>query len=752
MRTQARVKNTLFSAMLIALFILITTTVLAQLMTAAPPKNPILALPRDANDLTQAPHVAMPGIANSERVSASGSQRRTSNSPTATPDGSVSFLPAVSYPSGGNQAFSAAVADLNGDGKPDLLVANYCASSSTCDTANATVGVLRGNGDGTFGPAVTYRSGGYNAVSLAVADVNGDGAPDLLVANQWGGIGVLLGNGNLTFQPAVSYSSGQGVYYGVCSSVTVADVNGDGKPDLVVTTWNASSVGVLLGNGDGTFQPVVNYPASGPQAAVVADVNGDGRPDIVVADGSGAGVLLGNGDGTFQPEVMYSSGGVSPTSIVAADLNGDGKQDLVVMNFDSGNVGVLLGNGDGTFQPAVNYSGPDGAGTPSVVVGDVNGDGKLDILWVTFCMDKNCNGGVGVFLGNGDGTFQPASVFLSGGYYAWSLAAADLNGDGKLDLVTANLERPGQIWKGNVGVLINHTVFSAPTTTNLVSSPNPSLVGQAITLTATVTSSKGAPPNGEIITFYNGSAVLGTATLNAGTATLITSALPAGTSTIKVSYPGDSSFAASMSAGLQQVVNPAIKSATSTTLTPSLNPSIYGQKVVFTATVTTTGPVPPTGTVVFTGTNNFGAFTIGMATVNSSGVATLTRSNLNAGPYPLTAVYKGDTNNLASTSSVLNQSVLQTTTKATITSSLNPSIVGQAVTFTAKITSPTVMPTGPVTFTLGQTTLGTAQLGGGKATFTTSSLPAGSNVVKVTYLGNSNIAKSSAVVTQVVQP
>lgn len=194
------------------------------------------------------------------------------------------------------------------------------------------------------------------------------------------------------------------------------------------------------------------------------------------------------------------------------------------------------------------------------------------------------------------------------------------------------------------------------------------------------------------------------------------------------------------------------KSSTATTLATSLNPSIYGQKVTFTARVTTSGPVPPTGTVVFMWKYFTTKYTSGTATLSSAGVATLTKSNLNAGVYPMTALYKGDTNNSSSTSTVLNQTVLQTTTKATITSSLNPSSVGQAVTFTAKITSPTVMPTGPVTFTLGQTTLGTSQLSGGKATFTTSSLPPGSNVVKVTYLGNSNIAKGSAVVTQVVQP
>jgi hypothetical protein len=187
--------------------------------------------------------------------------------------------------------------------------------------------------------------------------------------------------------------------------------------------------------------------------------------------------------------------------------------------------------------------------------------------------------------------------------------------------------------------------------------------------------------------------------------------------------------------------------ATTTTLTSSLNPSIYGQTVTFAATVTGSGPIAPTGNVRFTSGGNF----VGVATLNANGVGVFTTAKLNADPIPLTAVYLGDPSNAQSTSAVWNQVVKQTTSAATITSSLSPSKQGQAVTFTATITSPTVTPTGPVTFT-GKTVLGTAQLSGGKAKFTTASLPAGSTVVTVTYYGDSNIAKSSASVTQVVKP
>jgi hypothetical protein len=188
--------------------------------------------------------------------------------------------------------------------------------------------------------------------------------------------------------------------------------------------------------------------------------------------------------------------------------------------------------------------------------------------------------------------------------------------------------------------------------------------------------------------------------------------------------------------------------STPTTLTSSLNPSTYGQAVTFTATVTGTGSVAPTGTVVFSWSGNV----IGTATLNGSGVATLTKSDLNADSFPLVATYKGDANNLGSTSAVVNQVVEQTTSTATLTSSPNPSAIGESVTFTATITSPTVKARGPVTFTAGTTVLGTAELGwNNEAKISVSSLPAGSTTVTATYAGDSDIKGSSVSVTQVVQ-
>jgi hypothetical protein len=664
----------LFIAVLIAL---IASAAPAQQADSAQRSAKPSAVPRPATTLAQGLAFApRPGVGNAQRVSAARSQGEKAAS--AAPDsGGVSFLPAVTYGSGGYVAQSIRIADLNADGKLDIVVADWW------DTNNVgVVGVLLGNGDGTFQPAVTYKTGGAPNYSLVVADVNGDGKPDLIVSScaasastcgsAQGVVSVLLGNGDGTFQHALSYGSGAPVG----AHVAVADVNGDGKPDLIATNYQGEAngdgtVAVLLGNGNGTFQSPVLYDSGAPGAngLTVADVNGDGALDLLVANGCFSyctgglesltvlSVLLGNGDGTFQPPATYATSGKNSGWVSVADLNGDGKLDAVLSSLNifipNGIVSVLLGRGDGTFEPAVTYDS-GGYAAPELALADVNGDGRLDIIVDNCGPVGGCGTGViGVLLGRGDGSFDPVVTFSSGAYNATSIAVADLNGDGKPDLVAANQCAADGCATGSVAVLLN-------------------------------------------------------------------------------------------------ITGPCVKKCpTSAVLASSLNPSIYGQKITWTATVTTSGSVPPTGKVNFTWGSALYSF--GTATLNSSGVAILTRSLESADSYQLTAVYSGDASNLGSTSAALHQVITEATTSATLTSSPNPSTLGQSVTFTAKISSPTVTPSGPVTFTAGKTVLGTGQLSGGKAKFTISTLAVGSTKVTVTYDGDSNIAKSSASVTQAVQ-
>jgi hypothetical protein len=652
------------------------------------------------------------------------------------------FLQAVTYFSGGQGPTSVAVADVNGDGKPDMVVLNACPITGCVNTE--VVGVLLGNGDGTFQPAVTYSSGGtsYGRGSVAIADLNKDGKPDLVVTNPCGpggtcttssSVGVLLGNGDGTFQPAVTYSSG---YQSDDASVAVADVNGDGKPDLLV-----SGLAVLLGNGDGTFQPAVIYPSAGGSSVTVADVNGDGKLDVVGATGgSSVVVLLGNGNGTFQAAVAYDAGGTSQ-SVAVADVDGDGKPDLLVGNF-GGTVGVLLGNGDGTFQPPASYSS-GGSESVSVVATDVNADGKPDVLVANMCDEKlGClNGSVGVLLGNGNGSFEEAVVYGSGGQTAFSIAAADLNGDGRPDVLVTNFS------SNRVGVLMNNA-GTPPTTITLASSVNPAALKQVVTYRATVTSQSGGAVTGTV-TFQDGGSPIATVALTGNQAACSTSYNVLGAHSITATYSGDLNNAGSTSAPLTEYIG-SFPVSSLTVLTTSASPSLIGQPVMFTATVkprdSRYGAIPDGELVTFyDGPTAMGSVAL------AGGTAAYTTASLSAKTHTIKATYVGDSIFKPSTGFVT-QVVNKYTTTTTLTSSPNPSHSGQAVTFTAKVTSSGPAPTGKVKFLDGTLAIGSATLSGGVAKLTKSTLAVGTHPITAQYLSDAFSAKStSSVVNQVVQ-
>jgi hypothetical protein len=662
-----------------------------------------------------------------------------------------SFQSARVFSSGVYPDTSEVTADLNGDGKQDLLIANLCASTTTCPSGG--VGVLLGNGDGTFQPPAFYVAGAFRANSIAIADLNGDGKPDVVVAKQcieWtcstGTIGVLLGNGDGTLQNVVDYSSGGQYAY----SVAVADVNGDGKPDVLIGNECASSsscgngvLGVLLGNGDGSLRSAVTYPSGGQYAVslAVADVNRDGKQDAILGnyyttsgDSNGAlGVLLGNGDGTFRTPTVHSSGGTGDNSVTVADVNGDGQLDLIAGNqcgatCSNGVIDVHLGNGDGTFQSPIASITPiiNSDYFEPVVLADFDGDGKLDLASAVSNF---------LMLGNGDGTFQAPLLLGAGGV---GIAVGDFNRDGKPDVAV-----------GGVTVLLNATHSStATTTTNLASSLNPSGYGQQVTLTATVTPSSSGTPTGTV-TFYDGTTALGTGTLSSNNASLNGVIFAAGSHTITASYAGDSNVEGSTSPALSQTVS---KATTATGVTSSANPSYLKQSVTFTATVTGQFGAAVTGSVTFKqGTTN-------LATVSlSNGQASYTTTYTSVGTRAITAVYSGDSNNLTSTSTVLNQTVTRVPTSTAVSSSLNPAFIGDSVTFTATVTARNTSlglpaPIGNVTFRNGGALLGTSPLNGSTATFTTSSLPAGNLSITATYNGDANyIASTSPTLAQTVK-
>ena len=345
-------------------------------------------------------------------------------------NGDGKFSPAVNYSVSANTSanpYAVVVADFNGDGRSDLVLANFGSNE---------IAVLLGNGNGTFKAAVNYPVG-KTPLGVAVSDFNGDGKADLVVANQdSNNSSILLGNGDGTFVAAVNYSAGSSP-----QAVAVGDFNTDGKIDLALPNRFSNSVSMLIGKGDGTFAPPVtsalgSYRLSHPVSLAVGDFNRDGKSDLAVANlgttptiAGSVSILLGKGDGTFGDAVNYSVS-VFPASIAVGDFNGDGKSDLAVVNQDSGNVSILLGNGDGTFGTAVNYNA--GFGPDAVVIGDFNGDGKSDLA-----VANAGSGDVSILLGNGDGTFAGALSYAAGSGPS-SVATGDLNGDGKNDLVVAN--------------------------------------------------------------------------------------------------------------------------------------------------------------------------------------------------------------------------------------------------------------------------------------------------------------------------
>jgi uncharacterized protein (TIGR03437 family) len=400
-----------------------------------------------------------------------------------------------------------AIADLNGDGNPDLIVTNI---SSANGTGPGPVNIFIGTGDGTF-KAPSSIPAGDSPQSVSVADFNGDGKADLAIANvDAGTVSILLGNGDGTFRaPAAFPVDSEAV------SMVAMDANGDGKVDIVTSSSVTGTISVLLGNGDGTMKPAKNSPAlTGFSYLASCDMNGDGKPDLAVAyrDRHSVALMMNNGDGTFQAPAEYAIGtspshiAVAPVgsgfalfsmnklaarklvflgrhghfsgrkvypmappnsaqAIASADLNGDGLPDLVV---GGPNLLVSLAGPIGPKAP-VPYSlttqnQPNPSAT-SLTIGDLNGDGKADVVVADNATGQTNLGGIGVLLGKGDGTLGAEQVF-SAGSHPISVATGDFNADGKLDVAVADSGDPFSGAGAGVSMLLGKGdgTFQAPVT------------------------------------------------------------------------------------------------------------------------------------------------------------------------------------------------------------------------------------------------------------------------------------------------
>lgn len=670
-----------------------------------------------------------------------------------------------------------AAADFNQDGKIDLVFSN---------STDSTIDVYYGSGDGTF----TY-SAAYPAIeglqSVQSVDMDGDGYPDIFIGSATNGFFTIDANTGGIFQTRLNYGDGtfgksRAYFNGTNGTPANADptpygvgaFTGGSTQDLVMVSGasgGAVSLMVLKGNGDGTFQTAgMQSPITGPADSAevpglaVGDVNNDGIPDVAFAWGSTndsttphISIAIGKGDGTFQTQQDYSvpgyvlSGvnGVIVNPLLLTDVNGDGKPDLVFLASSDGSTTapslyLMLNNGTGSFgaaqqidtRPAMSY----------LVAGDVNGDSKTDLL-VTTGNPASSTAGTGLlYINNGNGTFKAASTLNPGFAYPVVATIADMDGDGKPDVIVAGNGSSGTT--ESIAVLLGNgdgTFQAAQTAAGPNDSPTGIVVFQATPNAKPDVLLSGSSPylipgngdgtldaaDGAYLQLGINGKHLSTANLNGQQppAILLTSQ-----SAIDVFVPA---------------TNPApMPGLTTTAVTASSASIASAAPVTLTATVTpfAASATGPSGDIIFFD----GATNLGSASINGSGSATLTTQALTTtGTHTIVAAYGGDPNFFGSPSApftVTVGSVALAATTTTLTPSASTLNVGANLTLNATVapSSGSGAPTGTVTFMDGTSTLGSGTLSSGAATYSTASLAAGTHSLTAMYGGDTNFAGSSS--------
>jgi hypothetical protein len=673
-----------------------------------------------------------------------------------------------------------ALADFDGDGKLDAVYGSYTHAY-----------VAKGHGDGSFGPAALALPipsvAGVQPqyiVESRTGDFDGDGKQDFAVLVQYGAwpdpypsllpnataLWVFYGNGDGAFDtPALAAIFGR--YY---TNLAVSDLNRDGLADFVVKTsgtlGGGFTIGIVHSQPGRTFAPEVNYIAgTGLAGWNIGDLNGDGLPDILIGNGdyniraSSVTVLLNQGNtptvtgtltATPEPSLVTKAFTLSASFLPPSPGALGGSVQFLVDGHSVGSaalasnkasISVAGGYSIGAHSIAAQWAGNttypevDLAGTHKVVadpttttiVSSKNPASVGESITFTSTVTSTYGTPTGtVALTENDNLL--GTVTLIAGAAAFSTSTlpagthtilASYSGDSTFAASSASLVE---------------TIDAAPTTTTLSASPNPAYVNQPVTMSAVVSGTSGTM-NGTV-TFYDGAASLGTASVNTGGAASFTTAFStAGVHSLKAQYGGNSFFASSTSAGFDEKV---ILNPTTTSLQASPNPGIAFGKITFTAAVkSATGGTQASGTVVFSANG----VQPGSASLQS-GTATFAASSLGAGTYLITAVYSGSAAFDTSTSPRLTEVVNPRASSTAIASNANPSVLGTAVTFTATISSAGPSPSGTVQFYDGASAIGPAVplSPAAAASYTTTVLALGTHSISAHYSGDNDTQTSQS--------
>jgi hypothetical protein len=670
------------------------------------------------------------------------------------------------------------IADFNGDGKTDLAV-----------PVEGGISILLGNGDGTF-QSVDFYDLGHQVGGAAVADFNGDGKTDIAVTVAATYPRVLLGDGTGKF----TFASDQNTSYGSPGpypTLLAADFNGDGKPDLNMGNmypngaFGGSNEYIAFNQGGRIFAAPVSVANSTP---VLGDFNGDGRMDMIQVTGQQIIVLLGQANNSFTPVTSALNLPFDTGLFNVGDVNGDGKLDLVLNYFD--HLEIWLGNGNGTFTYSSSIALENNLNNAVAAVGDVDGDGKADIVLAPVS-NADAPATLTIFYGNGDATFQtpialpinreysqvtiadvnrdglPDLVMTDGSAVAVkinqgnrtfdsesdyvagrslsALNVVDVNGDGYPDIVVANTAGT------TVTVLFNQpngtSAAGAPVTGVLTITPNPSITGQPITISLSVApqTAGGPTPTGTVSFSFNGSFLADVTLTNGAASYIYTAALLPAQYPVTAAYNGDSTYA-SKSFAVTQTILPQTY-VTQITLSAAPTTLLTGQTARFSATVTSSVPVP-TGVVTFLD----GSDTLGSASLDASGTALFDTALLAPGTHSVSANFLGSTEpggfgNIfsPSTSTAVTLTVNSYSTTVTLTATPDPATAGTVVGFTAQVQSNGGVPFGGVSFFDGSALLGTLGLNANATvTFNTASLTTGTHTVSAVFNSNGPFASSSS--------